>query len=630
MSFNAGAITGSIGLDTHPLDHAVRHTQGSLSGMKSHSDGVFSGIAGGFKMLLGPVGVAIAGVASVGAVIGGLTFGGKLVAEAEQAQVAFGVMMGSADQAKTLIGDLNQFAASTPFEMPGITEAARKLLAFGSSGDQVIPELRAIGDISAGIGAPISEIAELYGKARVQGRLMAEDINQLTGRGIPIIGELAKQFGVAESEVKGLVSEGKVGFSNLQQAFVSMTGEGGQFAGLMAAQSQTLGGLISTLRDNVGMLARDLTADLFDRIDLKGLIADFTEAIPVIKGVLGGVLDLALNGIGELAHMLGIGGDAAENSGNMIVSAMEVGARRVAFVADMVDAAIYGYDLLRLGAMKFMSIAASGIAELANLAAELPEWLGGGLASNVAEFADLFAANLDEEISKLQSDIDAKLLAPSRGERVMAFFAGVRKSAEATANATSDIIPDIEIAPETTTGAGDKLLGDLQSQLDGLGLSDIEQKFADIRSKGLLNEDELVEARRLLEAIDDKTRVQDLLESIESPFDQFQEQMAELEGFLAKGLINQQQFDELSEKKSKEFFGGDKLAGLNFVGSNEELQLQAKQRLAATDFSGASDAKDVTRKQIDEQKETNKKLDNLAGLLRQISDNDAPLTIPVV
>jgi tape measure domain-containing protein len=584
MSFNAGAITGSIGLDTAPLDSATRHVRGELGGLESASSGVFSRM----RRIVNPFTLAIAGIGiGLAAITASIGFGGKLAAEAEQAEVAFGVMLGSTEAAKDLLGELNQFAASTPFEMPGLTEASRKLLAFGSDAGQVIPELRAIGDISAGIGAPISEIAELYGKARVQGRLMAEDINQLTGRGIPIIAELAKQFGVAESEVKGLVSEGRVGFSNLQQAFVDMTAEGGQFAGLMAAQSVTLSGLVSTLRDNVGLLARDLTADLFDRIDLKGLIADFTEAIPVIKGVLEGVIDLSINGLGELARWLGFAGDSAGVAGNKIVAAMEVGAMGVAFVADSIDAAVFGYDLLRLGALKFMSVAAGGIAQLAELASGLPEWLGGGVATDVADFADLFAANLEAEIKDLKDAINDGLVAPSSGDRVMAFFDGIRNAAEAAAAATASIgdgVGEIEIAADITGGVSKSV----QSQVDRL------------------------------------------LESIETPIERFNRELGEIRGFFDQGLIDQGQFDKLQAKLRDDIFGEQKLAGLNLVGSNEELQLRARQSLAASGAGapGAARDADVPRKSLFEQKDTNKKLDTVASLLRQLVSNDQAITIP--
>jgi hypothetical protein len=75
------------------------------------------------------------------------------------------------------------------------------------------------------------------------------DIRQFTGRGIPIVKELAKQFGVTDDKVMQLVSDGKVGFAQIEKAFKSMTSEGGQFFNLMDAQSKTLLGQTSNLAD---------------------------------------------------------------------------------------------------------------------------------------------------------------------------------------------------------------------------------------------------------------------------------------------------------------------------------------------------------------------------------------------
>src|SRR5690606_32479972 len=97
-----------------------------------------------------------------------------------------------------------------------------------------------------------------YGKARVQGTLFAEDINQLVGRGIPVIQEFAKQLGVSESEVKKLGSEGKITFSMLEQAFVNLTSEGGKFHDMMQRQSETLSGKWSNLTDTAGEFLRTI------------------------------------------------------------------------------------------------------------------------------------------------------------------------------------------------------------------------------------------------------------------------------------------------------------------------------------------------------------------------------------
>lgn len=219
-----------------------------------------------------------AGLLGVGAAVLGL--GAKsvgLAAQLEQTEVAFGTLLGSSEAAGKMIKDIQDFAASTPFQFPGLADAARQLVAFGVDADDTIPTLRRIGDVAAGIGAPIGDIAEIYGKARVQGRLFAEDINQLTGRGIPIIGELAKQFGITESEVKKMVESGEVNFGHLEEAFRSLTSEGGQFEGLMEAQSQTVAGKWSTLKDNVGLSLTSLGKTIVETFDLKGVLDNAIE-----------------------------------------------------------------------------------------------------------------------------------------------------------------------------------------------------------------------------------------------------------------------------------------------------------------------------------------------------------------
>jgi tape measure domain-containing protein len=187
-------------------------------------------------------------------------------ADFEQTKVAFTTLIGDAAKAEQTLAQLRELGARTPFEFPELADAGRKLIAFGEGSDTVAATLARIGDVSAGVQAPVNEIAELYGKARVQGRLFAEDINQLTGRGIPIIGELAKQFGVSDSEVKKLVESGKVGFPNIERAFIDMTSQGGKFAGMMEAQSKTTNGLFSTLKDTINEVFLTLGTPINDAI----------------------------------------------------------------------------------------------------------------------------------------------------------------------------------------------------------------------------------------------------------------------------------------------------------------------------------------------------------------------------
>ncbi|MEW5921604.1 MAG: tape measure protein [Bacillota bacterium] len=266
----AGTLIVRLMAKTDQFRKEMEESQKQLQKTAETSQGVSAAIAASL------VAVGAAAVVAGGGAV-------KLAARLEQTQVAFTTLLGHAAAANAMIRDLQKFAAETPFEFPGLADAARQLIAFGIEAEKTIPTLRRIGDISAGIGAPIGEIAEIYGKARVQGRMFAEDVNQLAGRGIPIIGELAKQFGVAESEVRRLVESGQVHFKHLERAFVSLTGEGGKFAGLMKAQSETIAGLWSTLKDNVGLAATALGETIIKSLDLKGVIKNLINATDRVR-----------------------------------------------------------------------------------------------------------------------------------------------------------------------------------------------------------------------------------------------------------------------------------------------------------------------------------------------------------
>ncbi len=290
-----GNLVVNLGLNGSPFASGIKGARNQIGGLAGSVGGMVGGLAkmGAAGLVAG---AALVGIGSVGAA---LTFGISAAAQAEQAQVAFTTIIGDAGVAKQTLADLSKFAAETPFETPELTNASRSLLAFGVGAEDIIPTLRAVGDISSGIGAPIEEIAELYGKAKVQGRLFAQDINQLTGRGIPVIQELSKQFGISDDKVKEMVESGKVNFGHLQKAFASLSGEGGKFGGMMAAQSATLSGQWSTFKDNIGLILRDIGEAFIEEFDFKGALGslnDFAGSfrenwLPTIRGVIHAVAE---------------------------------------------------------------------------------------------------------------------------------------------------------------------------------------------------------------------------------------------------------------------------------------------------------------------------------------------------
>lgn len=273
----------------------TEHMRGAKTRLNSITTGIFTGIAAGLTTTVaGAFTSAASAVGSLGASII------KAGADAEKSRTSFTTFLGSADRANSVLRDLTKFAAETPFELPEVEKAARQLLAFGFNAEQLKPTLTAVGNLAAGTGTNFSELADIIGKAKTQGRLFAEDINQLTGRGIPIIGELAKQFGVAESEVKKLVEDGKVGFGNLEKAIQAMSAEGGRFEGLMSKLADTTGGKFTNLSDRITQSFRkifeniqpainaalDVAAAFFD-----GLQVDFKSINSLAKDFAGWLVE---------------------------------------------------------------------------------------------------------------------------------------------------------------------------------------------------------------------------------------------------------------------------------------------------------------------------------------------------
>ena len=186
---------------------------------------------------------------SLGAVsIGGVGLKGmitntvKLGAEMQNTRLAFETMMGSARKGNALIAMLEQFADVTPYDNDEVIKSGRMLLNVGVTTEELAKKLTMIGDIAAGTQQPLQDMVAIYAKAANKGKVQAEELAQLSERGVPVIQTLAKMLGVSTEEIMKFGAEGKLSFALLEEAFAKMTAQGGQYAGLMEKQSESLAG----------------------------------------------------------------------------------------------------------------------------------------------------------------------------------------------------------------------------------------------------------------------------------------------------------------------------------------------------------------------------------------------------
>lgn len=241
-----------------------------------------------------------------------------LAGNLQQADVAFTTMLGGAEAARRMLQDLSDFAANTPFELTGVRETAKQLLAYNIEAHKIIPTLKALGDVSAGLSVPIQQVAFAYGQVKSAGRLLGQDLRQFTNAGVPIIAELAKNLGVAESKIKDMVSAGKIWFADVEKAFQTMSSEWGKFANLMEKQSDTMMGAWSNLQDSIDSLGEAI-GSLFTG-EVGGLFKwmasiveavkewavahpELTKAIVIFVGVVGGAIGVVTALAGAAAIM---------------------------------------------------------------------------------------------------------------------------------------------------------------------------------------------------------------------------------------------------------------------------------------------------------------------------------------
>lgn len=189
---------------------------------------------------------------------------GRVNGQLEQMRVALRVMIGDAKKGDAVLKDIFDFTETTPFQFDEVAQAGRTLLAMGGSAATLKDELKLVGDVAAGTGQNIVEIASIFGKIRAKQRLTAEEMMQLAERGVPIYEELEKITGKSGEALNKLVETGKIRFPILEQVFRNLTGEGGKFNNMMEMQSKTFLGMVSTLKD-MGLAAfRDATGPLFE------------------------------------------------------------------------------------------------------------------------------------------------------------------------------------------------------------------------------------------------------------------------------------------------------------------------------------------------------------------------------
>lgn len=290
--------------------------ESKISSIAQKINSVGKGMSGGLTGILskaGPAGLVIAGVtaavAGLGAALGAA--GDKFIgynAKMEQTSIAFTSMLGSAQDAKVMMDQLRKFAADTPFEFEDIAPAAQQLKAFGFEARDIIPTLTAVGNASAGLGRGaegLKQIAFVMGQIKTTGKLMGQDVMQLSQLGIQVKDILAKNLGLAADQLSDIGNQG----ISADAAIKALTeGMNERFPNMMAKMSNSFSGMLSTIKDNARQILGKIGEPLFNSMkNAIGKVRDvFNTALKNVntKGLSHIFDDLVPNGLAKsISHL---------------------------------------------------------------------------------------------------------------------------------------------------------------------------------------------------------------------------------------------------------------------------------------------------------------------------------------
>lgn len=221
---------------------------------------VFTGMAGGILNM---------GIASI-----------QAAAQMRQYEIAFQTMLKSAEAGTQMLRDLQQFAAETPFDVPGVVSAGQQLMAFGFKAEEIIPMLTNLGDAASGLGLGtegVSRLAYALGQMQTSGKLNAQDMMQLTSAGISAWDMLAQAAGKTVAEMKDLCSKGAIDSKAAVQTIVA--GMNDQFGGMMAKTSDEVAGLLANIEETAGNTSAAVGKYLTEAFNIKGILKDVSDRL---------------------------------------------------------------------------------------------------------------------------------------------------------------------------------------------------------------------------------------------------------------------------------------------------------------------------------------------------------------
>lgn len=286
-SSSLNQIAASVGMTNtrvEGLNNTFRNTERASSSFSSTMGTGFKSLIG----LVGALGISLGVVGSIGAVF-------NMGVQMEQTNTKFEVLLGSAEKAKNMLGELNAYADATPYSNEGIIKGSETMLGFGIAHEKVMGNMKMLGDVAMGNEERLSSLSLSFSQVMATGRLMGQDLNQMIGQGFNPLQVISENTGISMGKLKEKMEAGAISAEMVEEAFRLTTSEGGRYYEMTKKMAESAGGKFSTMIgtfknqiSRVGMAFAEWIKPLFDiGTAAAENIVPFAKAIAgVVKWVL--------------------------------------------------------------------------------------------------------------------------------------------------------------------------------------------------------------------------------------------------------------------------------------------------------------------------------------------------------
>lgn len=262
-----GNLAFKISLDTEKLKQDVEDVKNMLGGIAVKAE------QEGNKMdkAFGKLGTAIAGVFTLKGATDFVKQCVNVRGEIEKLSVSFETLLGDKQKADAMMAEIRDYAVKTPLQTGEIASAAQQMLSFNIAAEEVMPTLKAIGDISMGDSQRFQSLALAFSQMSSTGKLMGQDLLQMINAGFNPLSVISEQTGKSIGVLKDEMSKGAISAETVAKAFKDAASEGGKFNGMLETQSHTLKGVLSNLegafQDMLSEVGEQLEHPVLDAVD---------------------------------------------------------------------------------------------------------------------------------------------------------------------------------------------------------------------------------------------------------------------------------------------------------------------------------------------------------------------------